>query len=50
MLRYNTEQIISLFKEIHGEKYDYSLVEYSGNLTPVKIRRAVKRIYVKLIC
>jgi hypothetical protein len=32
-----TEEFISKSKEIHGDKYDYSLVNYINSLTPVKI-------------
>lgn len=27
----NTEQFIKKAKQIHGDKYDYSLVEYKNN-------------------
>lgn len=33
----STEKIVKQFKEVHGEKYDYSLVEYEKSNTPVKI-------------
>ena len=32
-----TEQVISQFKEVHGNKYDYSLVDYISTHEPVKI-------------
>ena len=32
-----TEEFISKSKEIHGDKYDYSLTNYINNSTPVKI-------------
>jgi len=35
--RYTTEEIISEFKKIHGNKYDYSLVNYINTYTPVII-------------
>ena len=35
--RYTTEEFINKVKEIHGDKYDYSLVEYINNRTKVKI-------------
>ena len=35
--RSTTEEFISKSKEIHGDKYDYSLVVYYNNSTPVKI-------------
>jgi len=33
----NTEEFIEKAKAIHGDKYDYSLVEYKNNSTKVKI-------------
>ena len=35
--RYTTEQFIEKAKTIHGDKYDYSKVEYCGNATKVCI-------------
>ncbi|MDR0676882.1 MAG: DUF723 domain-containing protein, partial [Elusimicrobiota bacterium] len=32
-----TEQFIKEAREVHGDKYDYSLVEYKKNHTPVKV-------------
>jgi very-short-patch-repair endonuclease len=32
-----TEEFIKEAKEVHGDKYDYSLVEYTNNYTKVKI-------------
>lgn len=37
-LRSNTIEFINKAKVIHGDKYDYSLVEYQGNTTPVLIK------------
>ena len=37
MKRLTTDEIIKRFKDIHGDKYDYSLVEYKNNRTKVKI-------------
>ena len=34
---YNNEEIIKLFRHIHGDKYDYSKVEYKGMHTKVCI-------------
>lgn len=34
---YSTEQFIEKAKQLHGNKYDYSLVEYINNRTRVKI-------------
>ena len=36
-LKSNTEEFISKAKKIHGDKYDYSEVDYKNNATPVKI-------------
>ena len=33
----NVDTYIKQFEEIHGNKYDYSLVEYFNNKTPIKI-------------
>jgi hypothetical protein len=35
--RLTTEEFIKKAKDIHGDKYDYSLVEYKNNKTKVKI-------------
>lgn len=32
-----TEEIVSKFKQVHGDKYDYSLVVYKGSKTEVEI-------------
>ncbi len=37
MFRLTTEEFISRARLVHGNKYDYTLVEYSGTYTPVKI-------------
>ncbi len=37
MLRLTTEEFISRARRVHGIKYDYALVEYSGTFTRVKI-------------
>ncbi len=37
MRRLTTEEFISRARRVHGHKYDYALVEYSGTYTPVKI-------------
>ena len=37
MRRLTTEGFISRARRVHGNKYDYALVEYSGTYTPVKI-------------
>ena len=36
-LKYNTESIIEKFKKTHGDKYDYSLVKYTGIVNKVTI-------------
>jgi len=36
-LRSNTEDFIKKSKKVHGDKYDYSLVDYKDNKTKVKI-------------
>ena len=35
--RYTTEEFIEMAKKVHGDKYDYSKVEYINRLTPVCI-------------
>ena len=35
--RLTTEEFITRAREVHGDRYDYSLVEYVNNSTPVKI-------------
>ncbi len=37
MLRLTTDKFISRARRVHGNKYDYALVEYSGSYIPVKI-------------
>ena len=37
MARLTTEEFISRARRVHGNKYDYALVEYSGTFTRVKI-------------
>ncbi len=37
MLRLTTEEFISRARRVHGNKYDYALVEYSVTRVPVKI-------------
>ncbi len=37
MFRLTTEEFISRARRVHGNKYDYALVEYSGTYIPVKI-------------
>lgn len=34
---YNKEYVLKKFKEVHGDKYDYSLVDYKNVSTPVTI-------------
>lgn len=37
MAKYSREKVIEQFKSVHGDTYDYSLVEYLGDATKVKI-------------
>lgn len=37
MKRKTTEQFIKEAKQVHGNKYDYSLVEYTNTITPIPI-------------
>ncbi|MEN8424044.1 GIY-YIG nuclease family protein [Acinetobacter junii] len=37
MAKYSREKVIEQFKSVHGDTYDYSLVEYLGDTTKVKI-------------
>lgn len=37
MLKYDTNSVVSKFKEIHGNKYDYSKVVYAGTTSKVHI-------------
>lgn len=41
----NTDDFIAAAVEVHGDKYDYSLVEYRGNTTPVKILCRTHGVY-----
>jgi len=43
--RLTTEEFIERAKVIHGEKYDYSLVEYINQNTYVTIRCLIHGIY-----
>lgn len=36
-VKHTNETIIKKFKEVHGDKYDYSLVDYKNNKTKIKI-------------
>ncbi len=36
-VRYNNEQIIAKFREVHGNRYDYSQIDYDGNKVKIKI-------------
>lgn len=40
-----TEEFIRKSRKIHGDKYDYSLVDYSGNNIPVKIKCSLHGIF-----
>lgn len=43
--KYSNEEIIEKFKKKHGEKYDYSLVEYFGMFKKVKILCKIHGIF-----
>jgi len=43
--RLTTEQFIEKAKAVHGDKYDYSLVEYKNNKTKVKIKCHIHGIF-----
>lgn len=36
-MKYSTEEFVHRAIEIHSDKYDYSLVEYTNNYTKVRI-------------
>ena len=38
MAKLTTEEFIARAKAVHGDRYDYSKVEYVNNSTPVVIR------------
>ena len=44
-IKLNTNEFIRKSKEVHGEKYDYSLVEYIGSGTKVKLICSVHGIF-----
>lgn len=46
-LLYSTEQIVERFKEKHGNKYDYSLVEYKGADCRVKITCKTHGVFIQ---
>ena len=37
MAKYSREKVVEQFKNVHGDTYDYSLMEYLGDSTKVKI-------------
>ena len=43
--RYNTAKIVSAFKKIHGDGYDYSKVNYEGSHIKVKITCKIHGIF-----
>jgi hypothetical protein len=45
--KHTTESFIKKAKEIHGDKYDYSLVEYKNNKTLVKIKCDTHGIFLQ---
>lgn len=34
---YTQDEVIDGFRKVHGDRYDYSLVKYVNNITPVDI-------------
>ena len=46
-LRKNTDEFICRAQEIHGDHYDYTLVEYVDKRTPVKIVCPVHGVYLQ---
>lgn len=36
-LRYTTAQYVAKLKQVHGNKYDYSKVEYTGSMCKITI-------------
>ena len=45
--RLTTEEFIERAKKIHGDKYDYSLVEYVNLVTPVKIICPIDGVFLQ---
>ena len=43
MKKLTTEEFIQRAKEIHGDKYDYSRVEYKSSLAKIEIGSPEKR-------
>ena len=35
--RHSLDEVICIFRKVHGGRFDYSLVKYEGNHTPVKV-------------
>ena len=35
---FSQSQVIELFREVHGDRYDYSLVDYKNMLSPVTVQ------------
>jgi hypothetical protein len=49
--RRSTEEFINLSKRIHGEKYDYNLVEYTNKRTKIKIFcKACNELFLQRPC
>lgn len=46
--KYNTEEWIEHAMEVHGDKYDYSIVKYINSKTPVKIICPVHGVFEQL--
>jgi len=44
----STEELISKAKEVHGNKYDYSLVEYKDSKTKIKIKCPIHGVFEQI--
>lgn len=47
MSKLTTEEFIARAKALHGDRYDYSMVEYVNNQTPVSIICPIHGVFVK---
>jgi hypothetical protein len=47
MKKLTTEEFIEKARKVHGDKYDYSLVEYNGNRKKVKIICPVHGVFIQ---
>ena len=44
MRKLTTKEFINKAKLVHGDKYDYSLVEYVNNSTKIKIPKYINSV------